>query len=69
MKDFCVYSMGRLIDHVPGAGHVEAMRTIERKYAAGPLAICPLDASREAHKAAAARSHYKFNEVPPELRG
>ncbi|WP_325085976.1 hypothetical protein [Burkholderia contaminans] len=69
MKDFSVYSMGRLIDHVQGAGHVAAMRAVERKYAAGPLAICPLDAPREAHKAAAARSHYKFSEVPQELRG
>ncbi|WP_176329011.1 hypothetical protein [Burkholderia vietnamiensis] len=69
MKDFSVYSMGRLIDHVQGAGYVAAMRAVQHKYADGPLAICPLDAPREAHTATAARSHYKFNEVPQDLRG
>ncbi|MCW3587361.1 hypothetical protein [Burkholderia cenocepacia] len=69
MKDFSVYSMGRLIDHVQGAGHSAAMRAVELKYAPGPLAICLLDAPRESHQAAAARSHYKFNEVPQNLCG
>lgn len=69
MKDFSVYSMGRLIDHVQGADHDAAVRAVECKYAAGPLAICPLEAPREAHKAAAALSHYKFNDVPQELCG
>jgi hypothetical protein len=34
MKEFSVYSMGRLIDHVQGVGHVAAMRAVEQKYAA-----------------------------------
>ncbi|WP_367190296.1 hypothetical protein [Burkholderia sp. Ed8] len=69
MADFAVYSMGHLIDHVQGESHVAAMLAVERKYAAGPLAICPLSASRATHKAAAARSYYTPNDVPPELRG
>lgn len=64
-----MYSMGHLIDHVQGASHVEAACAVERKYSSGPVAICPLDAPREAHEAAAARSHYKFDEVPQELCG
>ncbi|HDR9474357.1 hypothetical protein [Burkholderia multivorans] len=70
MKDFSVYCMSCLIDHVQGDSHVAAMRAVERKYGtSGPVAICPLDAPPEAHRAAAARSYYKYDEVPPELRG